>query len=65
MMLHLALTKIWLPYFLEKVSILKTKKGRGKGRVAFKIDYHACCNYFNFTFWILQLASDYLTNFFG
>ena len=31
----------------------------------FKIDYHACCNYFRFTVWILQLASEYLTNFFG
>ena len=33
-------------------------------RWPFKIDYNACYNYFSFTFWILQLASDYLINFY-
>ena len=33
-------------------------------RGPFKIDYNACYNYFSFTFWILQLVSDYLINFY-
>ena len=33
-------------------------------RGPFKIDYNSCYNYFSFTFWILQLVSDYLINFY-
>ena len=36
------------------------EKLTGVEGVAFKIDHHAYCDYFNFTFQKIQLGSDYL-----